>query len=105
MLNAEQITELFLLFSKSDPELIQQLRKHSAPAVVNRQWQFTLPELYAFTLVFFQLKEPPSYKKFRSLLFNSTINKDLAVQGLTISILTNHQHVDKSVYFLAKLVV
>ncbi len=105
MLNADQITELFVLFSKNDQKLIQQLRKHSSSAVINRQWQFTLPELYSFTLSFLKLKEPPSYKKFRSLLFNSTINEDLAARGLTIRILANHQHVDKSIYFLAVLVV
>jgi len=102
MLTAQQISQLFMLFAQGDEQLIRQLRHCCPEAIVERQWQFTLPVLHQFVQHFYAL-ENSNYQRFRSTLFNSSINHDLAAVGWTINIAINRANVDRSVYVLQQL--
>ncbi|EPJ51787.1 MAG: hypothetical protein OFPI_16430 [Osedax symbiont Rs2] len=102
MLTAQKINQLFMLFAEENKQLIAQLRNDSPEAIVDRQWQFSLPMLHQFMQHFYSL-EDSDYQKFRSTLFNSSINHDLAAAGWIIKIAINRKNVDRSVYVLQRL--
>ena len=102
MLEARHITQLFMLFTQGDKQLISQLKHFCPGAIAHQQWQFSLGQLHQFVQHCYPIAES-DYQSFRSTLFNSSINHDLAAAGWVIKILVNRKNVDRSIYVLQKL--
>lgn len=93
------IIQIFINFIEKDPELLKAIINSAMPAT-EYYWQFTLPELHKTTKSVDPLLANLNYNSFRSLLFNSSVNKQLKARGAEIIIVENKNKVDLSIYAL-----
>ena len=102
MLDISHILQLFILFKQGDKQLVSQLQIFNADAIREGEWFFSLPELYHFSKYYYQLAQP-DYITFRRLLFNSSLNQQLAQYSARVNIAEPGHSVDFNIYQLAAL--
>ena len=101
MHNMEQaLVSFFENVAKKDTNLLNKLRQEQAFSVDQKNWCFTLPNLYEFL----QKQDDEfcdiDYQQFRKLIFNTPINHSTKLHGAEIIIADNKNKVDNSCYAL-----
>lgn len=96
----QKLISFFERVAQKDKSELHRLKQSQHFSVNQKQWCFTIPNLFDFLQLNDDVFSKLEYKQFRQLIFNSPINKTVKLYGAEITITDNQSNVDLSSYAL-----
>jgi hypothetical protein len=98
-----QLIRYFERYLTNDTEVIEAIQAFGQSfQLTNDSWQFTLHDLYQFCTEQIPSIENCNYQQFKQLLYQNHTNQILGAHGGKFKILSNSNHIDKSIYCLTQ---
>ena len=97
---APRLLAFFERVAQRDPALLGALRREARFGFAPGRWCFGLPDLHAFLQRRDAVFRSMDYTSFRTLLFDSPVNRAVRTRGAEIVIADNRGKVDRSRYAL-----